>query len=481
MRPTRIAVAIALLAPLIGPAGAQEQTVIVAQPLKACSAVASPLQLTEEEAARTITEALGTGPRDGVYYILHVVKYASGRLTVESQDWYVYLEAWRGKPRIWTRIRDPRIQKHFEEARIYGSPHVAMVYLHQNVATVDTAAAVASSAAFFLAQAKQEQQADAPAFKRSLENIQARLPNDVVERAKAASRDGDPALEEARLLAQLRAEDYVRAVRLKDNERSSQLSLVDRKTGQPLMPLSDTLLTTADYGPLASLTYKIAVTRKVPAPLQNLKTVIERIVGQSAAATVVMDVKERQALCAGQELHIDPLPSDMAVTALTSQGKEEKELGKQTFDNERMYRFDVSFALPLKSHTDLSLDSSGGEVTAKKVEEADLFAVLNVSPWPYDTKKPQAQILPIFMYGMPITGKPLQHHLVAAGFGLNRLQVFVGYRFDRIEVVGTSEENGVTTGTLSTPATGEKWDSQFVWGINLPVRTVVDLLKPKKK
>jgi hypothetical protein len=472
---------------LIAPALAQEQTLIVSEPLKTCSSVSSPLTLTEAEAATMITEALGAPPTDGTYYILHAVKYGNGRLTVESQDWYVYFKAWMGNPGIWAQIRDPRIKKHFQEARIYGSANVAMVYLHQNVATVDTAAAVASSATFFLAQAKQEQERDARAFEQSLANIKARLPQATVERAGvAASRevlgpDTTRVREDVRLMAQLRAEEYVRGVRLKDETVASQLSLVDRATGLPLEPLSDTLLTTSEYRQLASLAYKIAVTKKVPAPLQNLKTVVETITGQAQAATVGMEVKKAQALCAGQQLHIDQLPSDMAVTALTGQGKEEKELSKQTFDNERMYRFDVSFALPLKSHTDLSLDSSGGEITAKQVEEADLFAVLNVSPWAYDTKKPQAQILPIFMYGMPITGKPLHHHLAAVGFGLNRLQVFVGWRFDRIEVVSTTEENGVTTGTLAPPATGKTWDTQFVWGINLPVRTVVDLLKPKKK
>ena len=77
---------------------------------------------------------------------------------------------------------------------------------------------------------------------------------------------------------------------------------------------------------------------------------------------------------------------------------------------------------------------------------------------------------------MPITGKPLQHHLVGASIGLNYVQVFGGARFDRREQVVSSVEGNTPTGSLVTPS-GDRWTKSWVWGLNIPVQSVVNLLK----
>jgi hypothetical protein len=95
---------------------------------------------------------------------------------------------------------------------------------------------------------------------------------------------------------------------------------------------------------------------------------------------------------------------------------------------------------------------------------------------PFDTKRAQAQLVPRLLYGMPITGKPLQHHLVALAVGLNRVQAFAGFRFDRRQAISLGQEAGVPTATLGGSSVGDKWDRTVVYGINLPVSTVRQLL-----
>ena len=131
--------------------------------------------------------------------------------------------------------------------------------------------------------------------------------------------------------------------------------------------------------------------------------------------------------------------------------------------------------LPLDLRRDLSIDVDGGQVAAKSVEKADLFAVVNLG-LPRDTKKIQWQLIPNFVYGIPITGKPLKHHLVGFTIGLNYVQLLGGVRFDRRQVIATVVENGTPVGVEATPP-GEKWAHEWVWGINLPVQTVVKALK----
>jgi hypothetical protein len=494
MRVFRMAALTAVVfAQFVRPAGAQEQTLIVAEPLKACAAPAhSPLEFDKTDAAALIQSALGTAPALDTYYMLHAVKYIDGQMRVESQDWFVYHAPWTetaGAKGLWATIRDPRVRKHFNESRIYGSPKVAMVYLHSNLPTVNVDVAVQAMLKVFLEDARQERTKDAAAFERATNDLRSRLPVATGNRAKAKAvapfvEGGKPVPdttypEAVREAAYLRAEDYVGAILRGDDERTGRIKLIDRETGEPIVALTPALLTTEAFGGLASLNYKIAVTKKVPAPQQNLKDMVKVITGMAGSSLIALEATRGQSLCAGQNLRIEPLPSDMEVTALIGD-KGDEALSKHTYDNERKYNIDFSFAVPLETYNELTLVSESGAVTAKKVEKTDLFAVVNLSLWPYDTKKAQAQILPVILYGMPITGNPLKHQLLAFGFGLNKAQVFVGWQWDRIEAVSAESADGVTTGTIGSPVAGKKWNSRVVWGLNLPVRTVVDLLAPKK-
>src|SRR5688572_20649896 len=78
-----------------GLAAAQDQTIVVDQPLAACTVPAgtalSSATLTEAQAAAVIRAALDIAdPDPQTYYILHATEFTPGRATVAEERWYVY-------------------------------------------------------------------------------------------------------------------------------------------------------------------------------------------------------------------------------------------------------------------------------------------------------------------------------------------------------------------------------------------------------
>jgi hypothetical protein len=419
----------AILLMAASPAVAQDQTVVIADELRACavpSSVTNDVDLTQDDAVALIQFLFSGVVNPDTYYMIHVVEYVPNRLVVAQQKWYVYHQRWHQGITAFDRWTDTRIDSHFTETRIFGSPQLAMVYLHRNVD------AVAKDAAGLVPGGLPSDSIIGPARNVLIDKGLNRLPTGAEE-------------------------------------------LFDTSTQTAAVRLTPQLLTSQTFSALATLEYKIAITKKVPAPQQNLNAVL-KMAGQSGAGQFASVATTPQPLCAGRAFTTSYLPSDMEVTGTSGTGQQQKAIGKQTFDNERKYWYDVSFALPLKSHNQLALTESA-QLTAKKVQKTDLFAVLNLS-LPFDTKKPQAQLFPVLLYGIPITGKPLQHHLVAVAIGLNRVQAFAGVRIDRTVAVSVEASGNVTTG-VESPAPSKKWGTTFTWGINIPVSTVATILKGK--
>ena len=227
------------------------------------------------------------------------------------------------------------------------------------------------------------------------------------------------------------------------------------------------------YEDLNTLYYKVDVSKKEAANVANLRGALRLAFPAAKEA-----VPQRRTFCGAAMETVAHVPADLAVSALFKGDEEDAEVGKQTYDNEGRYWWDVSFALPVTTREDLSVDVEGGQIGAKKVEKTDLFAVFNIGML-RDTKKAQLQLIPTFIYGIPITGKPLQHHLLGGSFGLNYVQLFAGVRIDRKEEVTETVENGVPTGVEAATTTGDKWTHAFVWGVNIPVATVTKLLSGK--
>lgn len=482
---------------------AQDQTIIIEQPFKLCG---TPQQFAlgsfdESKAVELIRAALGVDtPDPATYYIIHATEFVPSRMIVAAERWYVYHQPWQQKPPFWW-FRDSRQFKRFREARILGSSRVALVYLYLNVPTYASRSAIGDLQKFFLERRQkgelQQDQAEHEALTESsprlttaqreaavqskrtqrLQALRVSMQDELPPAAEAeAVKRAGSSTTDLNLIAWLEAERYLKALAEQRSAFTSEFELVNRDTGDRLTGLSPTLATTAAYESLANLFYRIDVTKKLPAPVRNLKEAAKlAFQGQSAAARLLGVEVVPSAVCAGREAHVDHIPSDLLVKALVAPAGADAatERTSQTFDNEGKYWWDVSFGLPVNLRRDLTIDVDAGQVAAKDVQKSDLFVLANLG-MPRDTKRIQWQLVPTIVYGIPITGKPLKHHLLGFTIGLNYVQLLGGVRFDRRQVVGITVDNGTPVGVESTPA-GDKWEHQWVWGINLPVNTVVKI------
>jgi len=241
-----------------------------------------------------------------------------------------------------------------------------------------------------------------------------------------------------------------------------------------LVNLNPNVLVESDY---LKVTYRVEVTKKLPAPIQNLSALLG--LAQAAAAKRAV---EPIAYYGGREMVISHIPCDVSVRSLLTQGDipKDTELGKQTFDNEGRYFWDISVGLPITKIKELSFDASDGTVRPKEIDRQKLFAMINIFFKPIDTKGVKPNLFPHFLAGVALSKKPLDRIFVGGGLGLNKVQLFAGVAFNRVASPQT-----LTAGTNATQPQLEadlkfKYEPKFVFGLNLPVRQVVDALKAKK-
>ena len=431
----------------------QDQTVVISKPPQVCPAVGAvgTAELTEADAPTLISNALGAVPANDTYYIIHDVRYQDGQFTIDQQHWYVYYAGWTTHGGL-DKIIDPRLDKHFEEARIYGSKKVGLVYIHSNIPGTTEANAIARATA-------------------AIPTVITNPPPGVGPDTLASH------LVHNKLLLGDTSDKTVGNRDLTDIATGHKLTGIGSGMAGPGNGVIDD-----GFKDLQSLSYRVAITKKLPAPVQNLQGITSLITPHGAENPPVPIQIETVNICGGKVFDVSALPSDMTATALAGSGDKQKELSKNTFDNERKYWYDFSFALPLKSFNDLTVNSTDLTLMAKKVEKQNLFAMVDLSPFPYDTKKAQFQIVPILLYGVPITGKPLNHHLLAAAIGLNRVHVFAGIMFDHDRTLATTIPPGTSNGTSTAAGPVlDKWTRHLSYGINFPVSTVVNLLKSSKK
>lgn len=448
------------------PSFASDQTIIISNPPNVCSVAGSSIAptLTIDNAVPAIKAALGI-PESGdldpaTYYIIHDVTY-NVNASVSQQHWYVYFQGWSG-PTFLDKLADPRIEKHFDETRIYGSAHVALVYFHL-VPGVDQATALANAQSV-VAKAKSENlknpKTQDPVGELTQTQIEDLVSLKVFQSNPTAGPADDP-----------------------DAKQAARFDLVNANSGNKLVAFGSYAIDSGFQNLTSTLSYTVDITKKIPAPIQNLQG-IASIAFAANGAPVPLKISVSQiSLCGGQGFEVSPLPSDMTVTANMTVKDKQQQIGSNTFDNEKKYWYDFSLAFPLKSYNDLTVNSSDLTLTAKNVEKQSLFAAVNLSFIPYDTKKASFQYIPVFLYGLPITGKPLNHHLFALAVGLNRVQAFAGIllNHDRSVANATTPPPGTTNGSSTGSGNvSDSWSAKFTYGINFPVSTVTSLLKQKK-
>jgi|SRR5579872_2869292 len=492
---------------------AQDQTVVIEAVPKAITApvITKPdgtkISLRQKDtlnadfAADLIVKALSVETSNpysinkGRYYLVHVSTLDPSKTAFSSESWSTYQYGVQ-HPTFLQHWSDPWTNW-FNAKRVFGSPDAAVVYLNWVKASSDSCDIFNQA----LAQLRVDPSLDTEAETGELSKIpdlSKELQGCTIKAAAVT-----PVTDKARFI-ELRSRQiaynlvYLRLFVRKTSNDVDGFSMIDDESRTGLVLLEDgTVVSQRSSAFLSSISYKIAISKKIPTPLANLRDIVSLsgIAGQGATKTLMIKLVEYKPFAGGKEFTVEHLPSDMVVSALAvdatgGESGQQKELSKNTWDNERRYPIDFSLALPLTSYKEATVDLNNGNITAREVKKQRLAAMIDFSPWwlfdrraGFETKSIAAQLLPVIMGGIPIAGRPLQHPILAAGIGINKAHLFVGTQFNlkrQPQIAPATGNADSSTVTLPPAPVMQKWGTQLVWGLDFSVQTITSLLKSKK-
>jgi hypothetical protein len=361
------------------------------------------------------------------YFIIHTVQIEEKSSSVKKQNWYVYHAGWESSSFY---LLDPRLAKHYKELRIFGSANVSMVYM-------------------YIVKAGTQNDFDSAIKGLTDQSVQAAI------------------------------QGYRDYFFLDKGAEPTALDFVDSNS-QLLKHYSALALNKDLAVELNTLAYQIDITKKQPAPLKNLMDIAGLALGGMGANPTVTIQTQWHILAAGEAFTVQKLPSDIAITANSqvtdaSGSSKQVEIGKNTFDDEKKYWYDFSLGLPLSSYNNLKYDSSAVangtyQITPRTVNQKNLYAFFDAG-LPRDTKALQYQIIPTVLYGLPIAGQPLKHHIFALSFGVNWANFFIGDRLDEKSFYADFNQ------PLIGSNVSQKWRTHLAYGVNFPVSMIVNMLK----
>jgi hypothetical protein len=196
--------------------------------------------------------------------------------------------------------------------------------------------------------------------------------------------------------------------------------------------------------------YAVSVTPKTPTNVSHLNDALKLFQANESDAVSTVNV------WGGGPLEIDTVPANVSISAKLAVGNgAETTIGDaQAFNDEGLYRWDVSIGVPIRAMNQLTVDSSSGTATPTTVDKRTALACLDVFLWPVDVTDTTALKRPHVVVGVSISQRPLDEILVAGAWGPTLASFYLGAAFVRQSQVGTS--------TRTT-------DVQFAFGVNISV------------
>jgi hypothetical protein len=158
-----------------------------------------------------------------------------------------------------------------------------------------------------------------------------------------------------------------------------------------------------------------------------------------------------------------------------------------TIDDENLYHWDVSFAVPFHTLTEVQYtqpSGTGASLVPKTVTRLNAYVLAEIFPIAADIKTPPLVALPHFVLGLPISGKVFNKPIIGAGDGVNLTRIsFLKWIPIQIQffggVVYNKEFRQIPGTTGASNVQGHRvWNG--VYGVEIPVRQFQGLLKPKK-
>jgi len=231
--------------------------------------------------------------------------------------------------------------------------------------------------------------------------------------------------------------------------------------------------------------YDFNIEKKTPQNVSNLFGVAQLFLTFPASAAKDDFKPARQNVWGGDVVDLNYVPSNITITASivksVSSGPVVALDKPKKFDNEGRYWWDVSVAVPVRHISQTQFDTTANTVTAKKVDQQNAFAMLNLYPVPVDIKGNSFTWIPHFIGGVAIAKQPLKKFLLGAGFGPRYANFYVGAIFTEEKKPATLKEGDTATAAQLNADLHKHFKPKFSFGFNLPIRGVLESLKGENK
>jgi hypothetical protein len=420
-----------------------------------------------------------------IYVVLHVVQYpeavkdgsssSSPDLPSEaiSDHWYLYRSAHShyGDPR-WTYEK-------FTGQRIYGASSVFFLFLHVNAGVI------------------------------TLQNATQQVKN-MIRLSKGVAADSATTKEQSerdtQIKADLDAAKFTDALKqlpdLSDSQMGTMITANDLKT-----PSGDLHFCEAANGDgftwlgpsgisstYSRIRYEAAVVKRTPANVENLKTILGLLFGGVAHGKdrSCLNVVANDVLWGAGRIDNIGMPSDISIAGYSVKDADKPvpeadrssaQIGKTgSYNDEQLYWWDASIGIPVHKIKDLQYSDSDNTVTATQVDKQSAYAMFNLMIHPVDLSNPADNVWPRILVGFPLSSSPWDKLFAGGAIGLplkpfRNFQFFAGATFLR-----TKQPASLTAGDSATSAQLQndlkiKTTPKFTFGINVPVKSVIDKLK----
>jgi len=182
------------------------------------------------------------------------------------------------------------------------------------------------------------------------------------------------------------------------------------------------------------LDYDFTITKKAPANVAHLYSLLQTFAGGAQSETKPAAPgalpPAYDAVWSGGVLRIQYHPSDILIKSsyTPSEDTASAKLGDDiSFDNEGLYYWDVTFAIPVKKIGEIKLDTTSGTATPSTVNSQNVFAILDGYAPPVDVKASGFNKVPHPIGGVAFAKRPLSKILIV-GHGVQLIRTLYGRR-----------------------------------------------------
>jgi len=235
--------------------------------------------------------------------------------------------------------------------------------------------------------------------------------------------------------------------------------------------------------------YDITITKKTPTNITHLYELLSAFAGGTTAADakvspVSLDGDRTEGcssdlmdVWSGGVLNIQYNPSDITIKSTFRRlpsDSEQKLADDITLDNEGLYYWDVTFAVPVKKVSQIQFDSTSGTATPANVSNTTVFAVLDGYFPPTDIKSGGFRFIPHPIGGVAFAKQPLSKILIGGAWGPKPSELYIGALFVKQPILSGNTSCSNASGATETGKT--HYCAQFSIGINVSISSIASKL-----